>query len=1108
MAGRLIPRKTKVQTQFFKNYTLTDAIIALAFIVLVALVAMSGIAFRWWLCGILVLVFVILMLNTSPNTKLYQSLGYLVRFGFGRRKFRKHKLNTANNVLAITPYSGVLEDGLIDYKDYYGAVIEILPVEYYMLTEERQNAFITAVDNALKTLNTDQVAMIVKTQRPMVLDKYIRNEDEKIYNIEHARKLGEMTDLETYVREEIVQTRVSGLVACNVDTEHNLMKDHYYFVTFGSNRGLLKSAIKLIMSTIEGGTNGTMQCLQLNQQQTAVFLKNTYFSDIDEREVSQVQPKDYLQWILPDKLEFGANGYTVNGKRKKVYTIAEYPNTVRNAWGNAFFNISGTSVVCKFHTVPQGDAEVRLDKSLMEMEEQIQKRQKASKQIEKNVHYESLQELLISLKSGNETLLDTNIFILCDEESKKQTKTMLRRSGFKYNELFGSQKEAFINANISAFAKLKRTERGINSSSLAAIFPFISDAVQDEKGIFIGYNTEPFFIDFFQRDKERINSNMIVLGKTGSGKSFATKGLLAHLAADNSRVFVLDPEKEYTILAKNLGGKVVDVGSAKEGRINPFQIVTSLEDEGDSGQNVSLAAHLQFLEEFFRVILDGITRDALEVLNECVKELYAKFHITEDTDIQKLKPTQFPIFQDLYEYVIQKYNKEKDEYMKNNLKVIRTYIAKFAEGGRNSNLWNGFSTITADENFIDFNFQTLLSNKNNDIANAQMLLIMRWLENEVFKNKDYNEKYHADRKIIVAIDEAHVFIDERKPVALDFMFQLAKRIRKYNGMQIVISQNIKDFVGSPEIARKSTAIINASQFSMIFALAPNDINDLVSLYEKSGGINESEQDSIVAAQRGNCFFITGPYSRTSVEIIYAENIRYLFEDDRIDENGKFIDGVTFIGVKAEREKAKEEAVNKAKAELEREEEERRLEIERMQSQEVQEQIESSVERIDGFRVYKPSDNAETSESNTTPMFAEEKPSFSGEARVTRLVDDEVVYEEVKDKPSTKVKKSVGTKPRTAKTATKKPAAKAKKPATKKTGAAKSTAKPRTNVSAKSKQTTSTVAKPAAKKTTAAKSTRNARTSKAKTKQSAAANGAKKSVATKKTASKTKKTTKK
>ena len=96
-------------------------------------------------------------------------------------------------------------------------------------------------------------------------------------------------------------------------------------------------------------------------------------------------------------------------------------------------------------------------------------------------------------------------------------------------------------------------------------------------------------------------------------------------------------------------------------------------------------------------------------------------------------------------------------------------------------------------------------------------MVLKWLDNEIIKNRDFNMKHNTNRKIVVAIDEAHVFIDPKYPVALDFMYQLAKRIRKYNGMQIVITQNIKDFVGSEEIIRKSTAIINACQYSFIFS---------------------------------------------------------------------------------------------------------------------------------------------------------------------------------------------------------------------------------------------------------------------------------------------------
>ena len=59
---------------------------------------------------------------------------------------------------------------------------------------------------------------------------------------------------------------------------------------------------------------------------------------------------------------------------------------------------------------------------------------------------------------------------------------------------------------------------------------------------------------------------------------------------------------------------------------------------------------------------------------------------------------------------------------------------KFASGGRDSNLWNGKSTLSIKENFTVFNFQSLLANKNGVIANAQMLLVLKWLDNEIIKN--------------------------------------------------------------------------------------------------------------------------------------------------------------------------------------------------------------------------------------------------------------------------------------------------------------------------------------------------------------------------------------
>ena len=430
----------------------------------------------------------------------------------------------------------------------------------------------------------------------------------------------------------------------------------------------------------------------------------------------------------------------------------------------------------------------------------------------------------------------------------------------------------------------KSAGRGIQTTSLAAAFPFISTTLHDERGIYIGYNQYPVFANFFARNNERVNSNMMIIGKSGSGKSYCTKTLLTNFAADNTRIFILDPENEYEILCHNLGGKIIDVGNSTDGIFNPFHIYPSLEAEEGEG-NDSFNEHLQFMEQFYRLILPGITTDAFEMLNSITAELYRRKGIDSVTNVAELQPSDFPIFDDLIEMVDEMIEVETNDYHLRNLQTVRMFIEKFGTGGRNSNLWNGYASIQTNENFVCFSFRTLVSNRNDIIANAQMLLVFKYLDSEIIKNRDFNLKYFADqeleedhRRVICAVDEAHVFINKKFPIALDFMAQMAKRIRKYNGMLIIITQNIKDFVGSEEIAQQSTAVINACQYSIIMSLAPADINDLITLYRNAGGINKEEQNSIVTARRGQCFLITGPMNRTTVQIEALNTTKDLFNN--------------------------------------------------------------------------------------------------------------------------------------------------------------------------------------------------------------------------------------
>ena len=197
------------------------------------------------------------------------------------------------------------------------------------------------------------------------------------------------------------------------------------------------------------------------------------------------------------------------------------------------------------------DAEKQIDKAIMEMESKLSKAGRSSAQIDLQTHLETLRQLLVGLKNNNQQLYNVNTYVVAEDAAKKDVRAMLKQQGFKYSEMFSRQIDGFISSNVSRRDSMKSTMRGMPTSTLAAAFPFISNSLQDLNGIYLGYNEYPVFVDFFKRDRERVNSNMMIIGKSGSGKSYATKTLLTNLAADNCKIFILDPENEYKDLTRN-----------------------------------------------------------------------------------------------------------------------------------------------------------------------------------------------------------------------------------------------------------------------------------------------------------------------------------------------------------------------------------------------------------------------------------------------------------------------------------------------------------------------------------------------------------------------------
>ena len=883
---RIIPRTAKVKVQFFKNISVVDILIAFAFLGLIILLLLSNLGFARFIMALVVLVIAVGVFLPFDGDRFYMFIVHSVKYIFTVKKYTRNNAKSQTNIDNLMPFRDI-KGNFIVYNNYYAGVLQIDPREFSLLSEYRQNQMIDEnFGKIIREISNKTKASIVKIDRKLSFESYIKDEERKKDVLFNLFENSELSKKELDSRTAVINDRIRTYSTLTNETP--IKKPFYYLVIYDESEEVISSILNEAIITFQ---NIGMTSHILDQKELGIFVKYNYTSNFDEKDVDVLTPEEFMSWVSPQNVEFKPRSTIVDGEECYIFTVKNFPISVLNAWGYRIFNIPNTKVVMNLAPFEKGKAIHMIDRSIQELASQSSNSYRASSLIDKQTHIDTLVEVLRMLQNDNETLFGVNLHVTvypgvnasrdARRTEKKRIKRIFSEEGFEIIDNYFCQNVAFISSNISRLDSMIQFQRSIHSNSVAAVFPFVLSNVLDDVGCILGTeNDYPVVVDLFKRDFERVNSNMVIIGKSGSGKSFATKTILSQLCAENCKIFILDPENEYQTLATNLGGRLIDVGTAREGRINPFHIITTLEgdEEGDESSVNNFAVHLQFLEEFFRVALRGISADALEYLNNLIVALYKSKGINSKTNLAELEPSDYPTFDELYDLIQNRLEKAKVDYDVTQLRILSNYISKFAGEGRNANLWNGESTLTVKENFTVFNFQSLLSNKNNTIANAQMLMVLKWLDNEIIKNRDFNIKHNSNRKIIVAIDEAHVFIDPKYPVALDFMYQLAKRIRKYNGMQIVITQNIKDFVGSEEIVRKSTAIINACQYSFIFSLSPNDMDDLCTLYDKAGQINEVEQDQIVNNLRGSAFIITSPTNRTNIQVIASKEMRKMFGD--------------------------------------------------------------------------------------------------------------------------------------------------------------------------------------------------------------------------------------
>ncbi len=554
--------------------------------------------------------------------------------------------------------------------------------------------------------------------------------------------------------------------------------------------------------------------------------------------------------IAPPGIRFNQRNIILGDYIGKVLAVVNYPPRVSDAWLSRLANMPGVVVSVGISSGDPFDMLKALNNSIQEFSSRLSVGGQALSRSRWEQSLSDSKELLKKIDQESQKVYNTTVTILVlaqteDELNKKarQIEAMCAGQGMRARTVVFNQEEGLKSAGPFGLLQKEIAEmagKDMPSETVAASYPFVSSGLNHGRGTVIGRDPDDglILVDRWKPPQGTgiTNPNMNILGTSGGGKSFAAKMILLREYALGARILILDPEREYKKMCRELDGSWINAAGGK-GKINPLEIrpvpdIDSDEEEIDEDDvRGPLSAHLQRVKTLFQLYLPGLSDIERAVLDDCILAAYSDYGITWQTEPSKVK--KFPTVADVYKHIKAK----KDE----RLSVLFKGIVE----GADASLWNGQTSIPAVGDFTVLDIRDLTDASDN-VRRAQYFNILSYAWDLVREGRT------EGKRTVLVVDEAWLLADPQTPQAIGFLRDLSKRIRKYNGSLTVITQNIVDFL-APEIARLGQPVITNASMKLLMRQENKDLEALTELMK----LSEAEVDLLAGAKIGHGLLLAG-----------------------------------------------------------------------------------------------------------------------------------------------------------------------------------------------------------------------------------------------------------